>query len=309
MDAFMMCLQFSRTVAPETGKSPALIAFMQHYNWRRIAILSSTESIWFEARLGLAKCFEAAGIQALMPAAFEPGDVKDAMLLTIRQSGYRVMLVLSYDDDAYSLASLARRDGMTTGWAWLVPAEMTSMVPMAGWLWFRPFLPSDMQTFAKEVSDYTKSHFNISVDPDSVNLAFSAALYDAIMLYAHAATAVMSKGGDLHDGEAVTAAVRNTSFTGVGGTAVTLNSEGDRIESYEVMNYVLEEGDVIRSVAVGIWDSVQSQYNAYEQPVLWPGGMTTVPGDFFLSEDASSLCFREVAASLTSRELTSGTAW
>ena len=159
---------------------------------------------------------------------------------------------------------------------------------MAGWLFFRPFLSfNGMQTFAKQVSDYSKLHFNAIVSPDSVDLTYSAALHDAIMLYAHAATKLMSDRGDLQDGEALTAAVRSTSFTGVGGTVVALDSNGDRIESYEVMNYILKEGnvlegdDVMSSVAVGMFNSTQEQYSAYERQVVWPGKTLEVPADYF----------------------------
>ena len=137
-----------------------------------------------------------------------------------------------------------------------------------------------MQAFANHVSDYSKSHFNLTLSPDSVDLTYSAALYDAIMLYAYGATAVMLEGGDLHDGNAVTAAVRNMSFTGAGGTRVALDSNGDRIESYEVMNYVLEEGDVMNSVAVGLYNSTLGQYEAYERAVVWPGRTKEVPTDY-----------------------------
>jgi hypothetical protein len=94
----------------------------------------------------------------------------------------------------------------------------------------------------------------------------------------------MSEGGNLHDGDAITAAVRNTSFTGVAGTVVALDSQGDRIESYEVMNYVLKAGDVMSSVAVGIFNSTLGQYTAYERPVVWPGNTLEVPTDYFSGE-------------------------
>ena len=276
----MSLTQFSRTVAPATSKAPAMIAFMQQNHWRKIAILSSTESLWFDARLGLGKQLEEASINVLKPAAFEPGNFKDTTLSEIRQSGIRIVLVLSYDYDTQTVASLTFRESMTTGWAWLLPNDMAAGAETAGWLWFRTLLASNMQAFAKHVSDYSKSHFNITVLPDFVNLEFSAALYDAIMLYAHGATAVMSAGGDLQDGKAVTAAVRSTSFTGVGGTLVELDSNGDRVESYEVMNYVLEEGDVMSSVAVGMFNSTTGQYKAYERAVVWPGKTMEVPVDF-----------------------------
>ena len=280
----MSLTQFSRTVAPATSKAPAMIAFMQQNHWRKIAILSSTESLWFDTRLGLGKQLEAASINVLKPAAFEPGNFKNKTLSEIRRSGIRIVLVLSYDYDTQTVASLTFREFMTTGWAWVLTERNPAReaLSVAGWLWFRPFLASDMQTFAKQVSDYSKSHFNITVSPDSVNLAYSASLYDAIMLYAYSATRVLSMGGNLRDGEAVTAAMRNTTIEGVGGTAVALDSNGDRIDSYEVMNYVLEEGGVMRSVAVGMFNSTIWQYKAYERTVVWPGrGSTTeVPADY-----------------------------
>ena len=115
--------------------------------------------------------------------------------------------------------------------------ERTATADMVGWIVFRALLASDMRAFAKQVGAYSNKVLTTSVfegagTADSVNVALSVALYDAIMLYAHAATAVMSEGGNLHDGDVITAAVRNTSFTGVGGTVV-LTSEGDRIECHD----------------------------------------------------------------------------
>jgi ABC-type branched-subunit amino acid transport system substrate-binding protein len=115
-----------------------------------------------------------------------------------------------------------------------------------------------------------------------VDLAYSTALYDAVMLYALAATAVMSEGGDLQDGKAMTAAMRATSFEGAAGTRVALDGNGDRIESYEVMSYVLQPGDVMRSVAVGVYMGAEQQYREYGEAVVWPGGTTEVPSDYAL---------------------------
>ena len=200
---------------------------------------------------------------------------------------HRIVLVLSNNGDALTIASLGRRKSMVTGFAWLLSEDWFEWQDISniGWLYFKPFLASDMQAFAKQVSDYSKSHFNITVRPDSVNLEYSETLYAAIMLYAHAATRVLSEGGDLQDGAAVTAAVRNTTFAeGVGGTVVVLDSKGDRIESYELMNFVLEAGNVPGSVAVGMFNSTLWQYKAYEHAVVWPGNTIEVPADYFSGE-------------------------
>ena len=176
------------------------------------------------------------------------------------------------------------------GWCWLT-LEGKIGVQREGWLYLRPFLPSkDMQTFATQVSEYTKSRFNISSSPDSVDLTFSVALHEAVMLYAHAATKVLAEGGDLRDGRAVTAALRNTVFEGVGGTEVVLDSNGDRIESYEVMNYVVGADGVMSSVPVGVYNHTLQQYMAYERVVVFPGGTTDVPPDTSQGCFHCSLC-------------------
>ena len=121
-----------------------------------------------------------------------------------RRSGIRIILVLSYDSDAQAVASLVRRESMTSGWGWLVLYEVISVPAMAGWVYFRPFFsPEGMPAFAEQVSDYSKSYFNLTVGPESVD-TYSVAMYEAIMLYAHAVTKLMSEGGSLRDGEAVT---------------------------------------------------------------------------------------------------------
>ena len=276
-------MQFSRTLAPDISKGPALIAFMQHHNWGRVTILSTTESIWLETRTGLAKQFMTASIKVLRPAAFEPGHFKTATLSEIKRSGFRIVILMAYEQDVHTVALNADREAMAgAGWGWLLVELVLPIQAMAGWLWFRPFLQADStEAFAQQVSDYSKAHFNLTVSPDSVDLTYSAALYNAITLYAHAATRVMSEGGDLQDGEAVTAAVRNTSFIGLGGSLVVLDSKGDLITSYEVMNTVLEEGDVFSSVAVGKYNSTLRQYKAYERAVVWPGETSEVPADYF----------------------------
>ena len=159
---------------------------------------------------------------------------------------------------------------------------------MAGWLWVRPFLSSKAtEPFAELVADYTKTHFNLSSSADSVDFTYvSVALYDAVMLYAHAATRVLSEGGDLADGEAVTKAVRSTSIDGMGGSVVSLDSSGDRVESYEVMNIVLLETSGVAqmdSVPVGVFNNSMlgtlKPYKAYERAVVWPGNAMEAPAD------------------------------
>ena len=282
----MVVLQFSRTVAPDTSKGPALVAFMRHHKWSRAVLVTSTEGVWFESGLGLTAQLQTAGMQVLKPAAFEPNQFKATTLTDVKRSGIRIVLLLAFDDDTHTVASSAANEGMgNMGWAWIIPEERIAIQQMHGWLYFRPLLPSEgMQAFAEQVSEYAKSAFNITIPAESVDLTYSVALHNAIMLYAHAATKVLSEGGDLHDGLAVTAKLRSTAIEGVGGSTVALDEKGDMLESHvEVMNYVLGPGGTMGSVLVGMHNSTSKlqQYQAREWAIVWPGNTTEVPADYF----------------------------
>ena len=183
---------------------------------------------------------------------------------------------------------------MTTAWGWLFLEERVGVKDMAGWLFFRPFLGSDMQAFAKQVSDHSKSDFNCTISADKVDIAYSVALYEVILLYAHAATKMMLEERDLDSGQAVTEAVRNTSFVGIGGNTVALDKKGDRIESYQVMNIVVDMESTISSVPVGLYNSTLQQYKAYEQAVVWPGKTVEIPADYFSGECRCMDCHRQL---------------
>ena len=158
---------------------------------------------------------------------------------------------------------------------------------LLGWIFFNVALPKQdqLEDFASDVKNLNRIVFNVTTDSKlSAHDEGLLALHDAIMLYAHAVTAMLSQGGDLRDGKEMTAAVRNTTFTGVGGSLVALDSNGDRVESYEVMNYVQGEGDVMISVAVGMFNSTQGHYRAYARQVVWPGNTLEVPTDYFSGE-------------------------
>ena len=227
---------FSRTVAPETSHGPTLIALITHYKWQRASLLSTTEELWFETGISLARQLQAAGIEVPKPSVFEPGNFQASILREIKRSGIRITMLLAYDSDMTTVAAHARPEGMLeAGYAWILTEALVTRVTehMHGWLFLQSLLPSEgVQGFAEQVSKYTKSGFNITVPADSVNREYSLALYSAIMLYAHAATKVLLEGGNLLDGRSVTAALRNTSFVGVGGQEVVLDSKGDRIMSY-----------------------------------------------------------------------------
>ena len=263
-------------------------------------MLTSTEEVFFDTASELTRQLQTAGMGVLRPAAFEPGQFNDETLGEISRSGNRIVIFMAFENDTHTVASSAQE--LTTsagGWAWILLEPALPRPTLEGWLYIQPTLaPEGMQAFAKQVSDHTQSSFNITVSTDSVDLVHSAALYNAILLYSHAATKVQSVRGDLHDGRAVAQAVPRTVFKGVGGSIVALTDQGDRIESYEVINYVVGANDGMDSVPVGLWDSTSTQkhYKSYEQIVVWPGRAAAVPVDYASTQPICGV--KEVAGRL-----------
>ena len=162
-------------------------------------MLTSTHELWIETGRELTKLLQDEAITVFQPAAFKPGEFNVEMLRNIKIKGIRIVILLDHQDVDTIAASAAMEEkpaqGMSSGWVWILTDEEAAIPQLQGWLFFWRLLPSDgMQAFAEQVSDYTASSFNITLAPDSVDLTLSAALYDAVMLCAHAGVVVPALG-------------------------------------------------------------------------------------------------------------------
>ena len=94
---------------------------MRHNKWKKLVILTSTDGVYFESGCELALQLEAAGMEVLKPAAFEPSHFNEATLSTIGRSGFRIVILLAYGADTKAIASRSGQQEMNgAGWAWVV---------------------------------------------------------------------------------------------------------------------------------------------------------------------------------------------
>ena len=113
--------QFSRTVAPETSHGPALISLMRRYSWSKTVVLTSTDGVYFQSGLGITKQLESVGVEVLKPAAFEPGNFKEATLQEIKRSGFMIVIFVAYGNDMATVGASAAERGLTgAGRAWIL---------------------------------------------------------------------------------------------------------------------------------------------------------------------------------------------
>ena len=110
---------------------------------------------------------------------------------------------------------------MVAGWAWIgtdtVPGAehmvAASAPALMGWLYM---IVADNNSpkilnFYEDVKSYGGKYFDSA--PDSVDV-YSASLYDAVYLFAHAATRVIHGGGASNNGTALVEAMRGLTFKG-----------------------------------------------------------------------------------------------
>ena len=300
-----------------------LVELFRRYNWKKTNFVTSTGSNWLDGGLMLGHHLQNARIEVRWSSPFDPGKFQPPTMTLIKKLGFRIIILMAYDPDINNVADVAKQMKMTSmGWAWLLteprggteqrladhraandtnpqaPAKngdhgrARAHAPTAstfqGWLYLAPVLQAKgIFTFAQQVSKYGKD-FGSIVPAESVHLEYSAALHDAILLYARAATKILDRGGDLLDGQAVTQMVRSLKFAGVGGTDVALNTTtGDRIVSYEVRSYVVRANDVLDSISIGTYNSTTQEYSGHENEVTWPGNTVLVPVDTAPKNDTS----------------------
>ena len=105
------------------------------------------------------------------------------------------------------------------GWAWFsldTVADVASRgfengnsmkTALNGWLYLSTSAPKSpaLTLFYDRVKTYGKRHFNLNIS--SVN-PYAAPLYDAILLFARAATRVLEAGGEVNNGRAMLKAMK-----------------------------------------------------------------------------------------------------
>ena len=253
-------------------------------------MINSPQNVFLLMSSSWSQLFAAKNIVVAPRLSFSPGHFERTLLDEIRKTGVRVVITVAYSDDVVQIALDAEEQGMTSpGWAWistdtLPGAELAAhtstrkraKIALFGWLyiWHAQSKLPGLAQFYQQVKTFGKRQFGLnisSVDP------YAAQLYDSVYLYAHAATQVLAAGGAVNNGTAIVQAMLNISFEGIEQKTVKLDSNGDAIEPYSVMNYV-EQGDgEMRGVEVGQYVSGELKLRVAE--IRWPGNVSRVPSD------------------------------
>jgi ABC-type branched-subunit amino acid transport system substrate-binding protein len=290
---------FVRTIGPYGVMMPGIVALMKWANWTKISSIASTANVDSWAADLLRQAVVGASMSLEVDIRFSPGRFEAADLQRIAIGRLRVVFVLGLAADVAKIALAAHDSGMTNaGWAWIgvnVPgAEYanTSQIDIAkvsldGWLYIEPTTAAPPQFF--DMVRNRSSLFNVSYRANEKTHVFAASLYDAVILFAHAATVMIDRNESLGDGRSVVAAMMNVSFDGMTGW-VQLDKNGDLRSSTRVMNYILIPSIGMKSVAVARFDAKTQRFVTVDSSpsirstdafskIQWPGRSQDTPVD------------------------------
>ena len=234
--------------------------------------------------------------------SFDSRSFKKSLLAPIADAQLRVVVALAYAPDLADVALAACDAGMTArGWAWLALDTLSTAIActtdsalsgcvsmqsaslsgaLVGWLFFEP-LAQPSALFFERVRNATADHFAMVSEVPILSMStYAANLYDAILLYAHALSAVLLRGQSATNGSAVVSAMRQISFVGESGN-VRLTQSGDMLQSYALKNV----GCALPTAPLSV--SVVGTYSQSEQRFIaldgvrwcWPGNTSAIPTD------------------------------
>jgi hypothetical protein len=282
---------------------PAVLGFVTWANWRRIAIVAGTDTVFAVTASQFAAYSQqaAAPIEAPMRLTVDTGfDGSQLDLVSI--AGLRVVFVMAFGPDVLRVALAAKKRGMLVqGWAWLgldtvagadasgidrPESPEAAKAAMQAWVYFEPYNAAPAAFFARARAA-TRANFPQQFDDDAqldaLATPFAAKMYDAVMLYA---MAVGSSSSRRLSGRHLAQVMMNMSFDGMSGR-VELDEHGDLEESISAMNYVAQSGGTMRGRRIGVYDAPSRRYSPVQNDtVVWPGNVHAVPADMAASSTA-----------------------
>ncbi|KXJ15243.1 Atrial natriuretic peptide receptor 1 [Exaiptasia diaphana] len=283
---------------------------MDHFNWKRVAILASTDDIW-QIAANLVKIVFAknnAGIEVAHFHSFIPGRLHvlesriDGQADRIREATHKakIFILLCSGGDIRDIMLNFLDLGLLNG----KNAFITVHLPKRSYIGNNTWMGDDgrdddakkayegvlnieqkfgtaktsgdkVQSFLDRVRlRLKKEPFNIDLPDNDAIEAYAGTMYDAVLLYAIALNETLSEGGSKRDGLLIASKMYNRQFEGVAGT-VYIDNKGDRDPDYTIQTLI---NDRFQDIA---------HYTRYNDnftirdgvTIIWPGGFLTPPKD------------------------------
>ncbi|KAK3705058.1 hypothetical protein QZH41_009322, partial [Actinostola sp. cb2023] len=301
---------FARTVGPYTKMEKLLKRLMENFQWKRVAIIASTDDIWQIAanmvKIEFAK--NNADIQVAHFHSFIPGSLHvlesrvdgQAEQIKVASKKAKIFILLCSGGDIRDIMLNFLDLGLLNG----KNAFITVHLPKRSYIGNNTWMGDDgrdvdarkayegvlnieqkfgtaktssakVQSFLNRVRLRLKEEpFNVDIKENSEIEAYAGTMYDAVYLYAIALNDTLSEGGSKRDGIRIAKKMYNRVFEGVAGT-VYIDSIGDRDPDYTIQTLMNDRFEDIAD-----YTRYNDNFTMREGVnIIWPGGVLTPPKD------------------------------
>ncbi|KAK3753336.1 hypothetical protein QZH41_015271 [Actinostola sp. cb2023] len=282
---------FVRTIGTYNLIGELMKSFLHIYNWDRVALLCSTESLWSSMCNRMKVNMEKGNSTYKVPyfGSFDVGTVSSSTLRAMFTSARKLAHVFvfgTYGGPVRKLMLAAHDLGMMDGNYVFIGIENifdsckandgrddVACAAFEGLININVYLPKEKvyNDFANEVF-VRAPEIGLSIaSVDKVNI-YSAYLYDSIILYAYALNNSLAKGGNITDGNSIIKEMFGFDFHGKSGH-VQIDDHGDRVTSYQL--------EIGKNGAFDTFATFFGPTKTYQfknsTTIIWPGGSTVAP--------------------------------
>lgn len=284
---------FVRTVGTYHQSGIFFLEIMKKYNWQRVAILSSTESLWSQvASLVKNEISSHSGFSVSYFHLFTPGITSDEQFKITLGSAKQVahvFILLGYGPSVRQIMlNLYDLKMTTSGYAYFTFAmtphsckgddgrDQDACKAFEGVMDISNYVPSDQnyKTFERSVRQKMPLFAGLGYHMPSDEEVDSHAsfLHDAVVLYALAVHDAIQKGDNFSDGRTLVKYMTNRSFEGISGS-IYIDEKGDRSLTLQIKNF---QNGKMPSIASYFTKSGKLEFTSDVIPI-WPGGSASHP--------------------------------
>ncbi|XP_077994096.1 atrial natriuretic peptide receptor 2-like [Glandiceps talaboti] len=292
---------FARTVAPYIKATTFFLEILKHFEWSRVAIVSSSENLWGRTAESLKNVFLDNNIEVEFHVFYTTGvngtgDAKtDYQALLEAKDTARIFILCAYGRDVRQILLSASELGMTNGDYSFLTMQVSlnarhaanvgvddanddeAVYAFEGLLdvnLLEPHEDPDYDDFKVRTREKMKEAPFYYDMPDSDEIIMEGTMiYDAILLYAAALNDSLSDGVSDNDGWNISKRLFDRKFQGITGE-VHIDKNGDRDVNYMLRN--IQNGSYVK---VAEYYYSRNTYEDIGRSIIWPSGRTTPPRD------------------------------
>ncbi|XP_054710522.1 atrial natriuretic peptide receptor 2-like [Uloborus diversus] len=279
-------------------KAMAILAFLEHFNWRRFGMIYRQNDVYYTALADLLFNLAVTNEFFVTCQRTYTRSTNKTILTDLNyvmesmKTCSRIIVILGGDKDVREMMLVAKRLDMTaSGEFAFFYTELIQDEAKGNQSWHRGIeedairkeikeayqslmIVSLNQPYSEEYIEFSQNvkrialkNYNFNYTEDVVNY-FAASFHDAVLMLCNAIREAVYVQENPLDGSVIISRLKNKTFNGISGL-VTINQKGDRVADYALLDQVDPENGTFEVVLT--YSGATKQYKEVRS-IHWPGG-------------------------------------